>query len=129
MKRLLTLALLLLVVGSAQGQVGFGSTTPIICPGMNSIRWAPIPSSLQNLTISTSVVKLTVPQKAWAAAVSVENNAIRFTSDGTDPAPAGAGTLVTGVATLTVCTGSLATFKMIRDAADTKVSVQYYGNP
>ena len=94
-----------------------GITTPIHA----------INGSFQQITVSNSAVGLTVPKEARMAAITVENQPLRYRDDGTDPT-ASVGVLLKADASMSVFSHSLGTIKFIRQGgSDSKINVSYYG--
>ena len=111
---------LLLLAVSTPAQQG------VICPeiGLRQMN----AKGIENLTISTTAVALTVPAAALMAVAKVEDQPIRYRSDGTAPTST-AGVKAAAADTLILCGRAiLSNFKSIRQGAtDAALSVEYYG--
>ena len=98
------------------------------CPG-DDTPLTPIPTSVENVTVSTTVVTLTVPQKARQALLYVRSNTIAWTTDGSTPSTTN-GLLAKKDMTLVICGNAMSRFKMVRQTGtDATVSVMYDGHP
>ncbi len=96
------------------------------CPGLSQ-PLHPI-AGFEQLTVSTSVLTLTVPQDAVMAIINVRDNDIYWRDDGTDPT-ASVGMHQKADTYFAVCGSAMGQIGLIRDTGDAEVNVSYYGNP
>ena len=116
--------LTLLIVFLSVGYYSPRQVEAVACPGITS---SLSPSGYEQITVSTTAVGLTLPSNKVRMAVAVvEDQAIRYRDDGTDPT-ATVGTLLKADNSVAICGSALGHFKVIRDgASDAKLSVNYY---
>lgn len=120
MKRLVLFAVTLLVLGG----VGVRSAPALDCPGVHT-PLVPSKSGMQALTVSTTALTLTVPTRARQATLYVEDQPIRWTTDGTVPTSS-VGLLAKADSTLVLCGASMNKFQVIRQGStNASVKVTY----
>ena len=96
------------------------------CPGL-SHPLHPI-AGFQQLAVSTTIIALTVPQDAVLAIVNVQDNDIYWRDDGT-AVTVDIGMLAKRDTSFAVCGSAMNRIGFMRDSADAKINVSYYGNP
>lgn len=85
-----------------------------------------LPVGYQQLTVSNSAVGLTVPPGSVRCVIVIENNAVRWRDDGTDPT-ASIGVPMNPTDNMNY-DGALAKLKLIRSgSADAVANIAYYG--
>lgn len=110
----------LLLAPSAWGQQA------ALCPGLADRALSTAGGAQFNLTVADTALTLTVPARASVAIIGVRTASIRYTDDGTTPTTTN-GIQVDAAQTITVCSGSLGQFRMIRQgAASAIVNILYY---
>ena len=94
------------------------------CPGVTT-PLSPSKTSVQNLTVSSTAVTLTVPAAARQATVYVENQPVRWTTDTTTPTST-VGVPAKADSVLVVCGASMSACKVIRSGStDASLAVSY----
>ena len=97
------------------------------CPGTTT-PLTPVITSIESLTVSTTVVTLTVPQKATQATIYVRSNTVAWTTDGSTPSTTN-GSLAKVDTVLLVCGNAMSRLKMVRQtASDATITVTYDGH-
>ncbi len=79
----------------------------------------------QQLTVSSTAVGFTVPAGATHAHVSVEDDAVRWRADGTNPTASVGTQITTGSAERFA--GNLSAIKFIRVTGDAELNIHYFG--
>ena len=96
------------------------------CPGID-LPLHPI-AGFEQLTVSSAVKTLTVPQGAVMAIINVHDNDIYSRDDGSDVTTT-VGRSHKADTDFAVCGSAMNRLSLIRDTADAEVNVSYYGIP
>lgn len=89
-------------------------------------RRKPVKGSQFGLSVSSSVVRLTVPDAAECAEITVRSNTVVFTRDGTDPTATKGMPANTGDIIMLNSRAELIGFEVIRESADATLDVTYF---
>lgn len=95
-----------------------------ICPG---VLFPLAPIGYESLSVGATAVGLTIPARAEQAYGVLEDNAVRYRDDGTDPT-ADEGLLLPTGSVVVICSPSLGRIKFISDTGAAGIlKVAYYG--